>query len=453
MKYGQRIRVPWVIGCIAAHGACVESSPEDQHLNVADLAIGAEVQTTYNVHLEEAVRFTPVQPGADPVRGRARFGLAADMVSEDKAQAIFEGSSVAFGGVVVSNQRTCFTCHRGQSTWMGLPPPPLSATIDPGDALFTGIGADAPGDPDAMFNLDQLGLIKYRPNRFNPTRSQDDPFRQVFFWRKSIALLNVGFTHGFLNDARARTMFETAQGAIFSHTQDSDNRFDDLFSVEDGNDLEAFLFDQLTDPRLAALRDPSDPMYEVLVKDPFYTVPIETAAQNRGKDVFRRYCMPCHNTPNVFGNVSNVEALGNGERDVTAPPFAPSVARTFNIGVAERNRHNLRFTRNLGNGDFEPIILPLANEDGTITNLTVTFDVGLAATTARMQDVGRFKVPQLRELRHRAPYFHDNSASTIEEVVDYFNSDYYNQSADGRRYPIHLGHQQRSDLIELLQIL
>lgn len=433
--------------------ACDGSPAGSELVGSADQPLQIVNDGTYSLHLEDTVRFTPTQPGADADRGRRLFGIAADLETEDKTEALFEGPSAAFGGVVTSNQRTCFTCHRGLSTNLGLPPAPLSNTVPPSDALFTGIDADAQGDPDGMFNLDQLALIKYRPNRFNPTLPASDPFRKVFFWRKSIKLVNVGLTHGFLNDARGRTMFETDRGAVFSHTQDSDGRFDDLFTVEDGNDLEAFQFAQLSHPELAALRDPQHPLHQALIDDPFYTVSITTKAQQRGKKVFIKKCMGCHNTPNVFNNLSNVEALGNGERPPNNPPTPPSVARTFNVGVSERNAHGLRFTEDLGNGQFAPIVLPLVKLDGTVVQHTVTFDIGLAATTARYEDIGRFKVPQLRWLANNAPYFHDNSASTIEEVVDYFNSDFYNKSRDGKRYPIHLNAQQRADLIAFLQIL
>jgi hypothetical protein len=409
---------------------------------------------TYNLHLEETVRFDPIQPGADPARGRALFGLAADLETSDSSQALFQGFSRAFGGVVTSNGRSCFTCHRGvRATGLGLPPSPLSATIAPTDPLFTGLDADAQGDPDGMHNLDQLGLVKYRPHRFNQTRPASNPFQEVFAWRKSIKLVNLAFSHGFLNDARGRQMFEVDRGAVFSHTQSSDGRFDDLFSVQDGNDMQAFQFSILSDPRLAALRDPQDPMYATLVKDPFFTVPIATSAEKRGGEVFRKNCMTCHSTPNVFNNLSNVEALGGGTRPPNFPSFAPAVARTFNIGVSERNRHGLRFTHDAGGGHFTPIVIPLANEDGSTSLLTVTMDLGLGAITGRTEDVGRFKVPQLRGVKNNGPYFHDNSAFTLEEVVDYFNGDFYNSSKDGRRFPIHLDADERADLLAFLQIL
>src|SRR5262249_51083409 len=154
---------------------------------------------------------------------------------------------------------------------------------------------------------------------------------------KSIRLLNLGFAHGFLNDGRARVMFETDRGAVFSHTQESDTRFDDLFTIQNGNDMEAFQFSLLTDPRLAALRDPADPMYPVLVDNPSFTVNVQREVQRRGMEVFQRNCMTCHNTPNVFNNLDNVEPLGNGDRPVNFPSFAPPVGRMFNVGVAEMN--------------------------------------------------------------------------------------------------------------------
>jgi cytochrome c peroxidase len=217
--------------------------------------------------------------------------------------------------------------------------------------------------------------------------------------------------------------------------------------------MSAFQFGLVTDPALLALRDPSHPDFKKLVKDPFYTVNAQTKAQKRGQKVFEKKCLSCHNTPNVFNNLDNVEPLGpNHLRPVDFPVWAPSVGRTFNIGISERNKHNLRFTVQTDDG-FETVVLPLAKGDGTLVNLPVTFDVGLAATTGRYEDVGRFKVPQLRDVKNNAPYFHDNSAMTLEEVVEYFDSAAYNNSRDGKRYPIHMNWKQKKDLVEFLKIL
>ncbi len=412
-----------------------------------------------NLQLSSDIRFAGPQSSASAERGLRRFGLNPDNLDEkDASEALFGGDSLAAGGPIASNGRTCFTCHRGLVENLGMPEPPLTEdVVASSDALFTGLDADAQGDPDGMHNLVQHALFKYRPNRFNAQISQDSPFRRVFFWRKSPAVLNLAVQHGFLNDGRVRIPGEAARGAIFSHTQEGDASFIDLVEKFDGhdaaNDIEAFLLTQFTDPKLAALTDPNHHDYDELIRRPYLTVPAETPAQRRGQRVFDRYCFSCHNTPNVFGGRESVDPLAGGARPPTAMAWAPTVAQTYNIGVSERNKHNLRFTEDLGDGTFAEITLPLANEDGTVTQHTVTFDIGLAATTGRTADIGHFKTPQLRRVSENAPYFHDNSAATLEEVIDYFNSDEYNESADGQKYPIRMNAQQQADLLEFMKIL
>lgn len=412
---------------------------------------------SYNLHLEPRLRFKPLSPGANADNGRALFGLSAtDDNTEDKTHALFFGFSAVAQKTITPNSRTCFSCHRGAANNFGMGSTfPLSSRIAGNDALFTGLEADTAGDPDGMHNLDQFGLVRIRPNRFNPQRPESDPFRKVLTWRKTPQLINIAFAQSFLVDGRGRVLFEADRGAIFAHTQGGDDCFDDLFSLSQEADMEAFQFGLVSDPRLLALRDPNDPLHDTLAHDPFYTVPVHTLAQKRGQEVFKTSCMTCHSTPNVFNNLDNVEALGPDQalRPVNYPAFAPSTGRSFDIGVAEQNAHHLRFTSPDGNGGFETVVLPLARDDGSTAMLPVTFDVGLAATTARYDDVGRFKVPQLRDVKDNAPYFHDNSAATLDAVINYFNSDQYNQSKDGRRYPIHLSAQQRSDLRAFLEVL
>jgi hypothetical protein len=401
--------------------------------------------------LENTLRFSPIQPGSDADRGRRLFGLTEDLQSMDTSESLFEGFSFAAMREIESNGRACFTCHRGQDLDFGMPVPPLSDTIPLDDPIFTGLDADAQGDPDGFTNMNEHGLFVYRPGRFNPQLDDDDGLKQVFFWRKSPRMINLAFNHGFLMDGRMRVMFETARGAIFSHTQESDDRFDDLVMPQDGNDMEAFLFAQVSDERLLALRDPTHPEHEKLKSDPFYTVDIQTDEQRNGSRVFQRQCMSCHNTPNVFSNLSNIEPLGTG-RPPTDPTFGPGVGRMFNIGVSERNKHGLRFTRFTESG-FEPIVMELAAENSPPIFHTVEFDVGLAASTGRAEDLGRFKVPQLRGVSRAAPYFHDNSADTLEEAVDYHLSDFYQTSRDGSEHPIVVNSKQREDLLEFLRIL
>ena len=90
-------------------------------------------------------------------------------------------------------------------------------------------------------------------------------------------------------------------------------------------------------------------------------------------------------------------------------------------------------------------------------------DQGLIELTKRKGDMGKFRVPTLRNLAFTAPYFHDGSAATLEDVVAlYENAGRVIQTGplagDGRINPIkhplikgfRLSLQQRSDLVHFL---
>ncbi len=413
-------------------------------------------------------------------------------------------------GVIISNGRTCTTCHRPdrrdstgaliEELQLGLPhASPLTDTIPLTDKLFTGRQADDGNHPQAFDNLNLRGLVAIKPGRFNPLRSYTDPFRQVLVWRKVPRFVNTGLAIGFLNDGRMREIQETTRGAIFSHTQNFDERFDDLLRApnpffpngppdfeERPRNIAAFIETTTIDPpELKAYLNPNDPalnpacssaagskctpqdclravgvpacdLYTVLVNDPLFTVPVRTQAQRRGGQIFRAQCMVCHSTPNVFSNIEHVP--GN------PLSFPPRIGHSYDIGVAQRNKHNLDFRAfecttppvpgiQCAQKQLITVTLPLARQDGQTMNFPVTVDPGAAVATGRYEDLYRFKVPQLRRISKLGPYFHDNSAATLDEVLDYFLSNDYRKSADGKNHPIRLNPQERQDLLEFLKIL
>jgi cytochrome c peroxidase len=378
------------------------------------------------------------------VVGQRKFGFADDGVTLDSSQALFQGFSVIAGNVV-SNGRSCASCHRAGDAFFGMPAIPVTSSVAPDDPLLTGVNADAQGDPLGLPNLDQLGLVVYKPHRINPAIPENDPLRKVFFWRKSIRLVNTVFQFGFLNDGRMRELGETARGAMMTHTQEGNVRFDDLANPNTA-DIGAFIETKIDPPELKGLLDPNDPLHDQLVEDPFYTVHPSTHLEKKGQKVFEKNCMSCHNMPNVFANLEH--QIG--------PPLnlAPSYGHSLDIGVAQANFHNLEFRHyDQATQQRTPIVIPLVKVDGTVVNYTITDDIGLAASTARYEDLHRFKVPQLRRIKDLGPYFHDNSKQTLEDVVDYFNSDAYNRSADGKDHPIHLNRNEREQLLAFLRIL
>jgi cytochrome c peroxidase len=120
-------------------------------------------------------------------------------------------------------------------------------------------------------------------------------------------------------------------------------------------------------------------------------------------------CPICHDTPNV------------GNHSVKAP---------LNIGLTDPSRRTPD--------------MPLYTLRNTSTGETVqTTDPGRAMITGKWADVGKFKGPILRGLAARAPYFHNGSATTLEDVVDFYDT----------RFNIGFTAQEKADLVAFLRAL
>ncbi len=120
-------------------------------------------------------------------------------------------------------------------------------------------------------------------------------------------------------------------------------------------------------------------------------------------------CTICHDTPNV----------GNH-----------SVAMALNIGIADASRRTAD--------------LPLYTLQNKTTNEIVqTTDPGRAMVTGKWSDIGKFKGPILRALAARAPYFHDGSAASLEDAVDFYDT----------RFHVGFTDQEKADLVAFLKAL
>jgi len=85
-------------------------------------------------------------------------------------------------------------------------------------------------------------------------------------------------------------------------------------------------------------------------------------------------------------------------------------------------------------------------------------DRGLIETTHRPEDMGKFRVPTLRNIALTAPYMHDGSMATLSEVIDHYarggreirDASKPNPLVDKRIRPFTLTEQEKVDLIEFL---
>lgn len=91
---------------------------------------------------------------------------------------------------------------------------------------------------------------------------------------------------------------------------------------------------------------------------------------------------------------------------------------------------------------------------------------GLKEFTGLQEDTGRFRVPGLRNLDYTAPYMHDGSVTTLEEVIEHYNEGgrtitdgpYAGVGADNPYKnplvkPMNLTEQEKADLLAFLRSL
>lgn len=81
-------------------------------------------------------------------------------------------------------------------------------------------------------------------------------------------------------------------------------------------------------------------------------------------------------------------------------------------------------------------------------------DDGRYRLTGEDRDVGRFKTPTLRNIELTAPYMHDGSIASLEEVITLYNEGgIRHRNKDARITPLHLTKEQEADLVAFMKAL
>jgi cytochrome c peroxidase len=111
--------------------------------------------------------------------------------------------------------------------------------------------------------------------------------------------------------------------------------------------------------------------------------------------------------------------------------------------------HSVSAPLNIGVGDltssldvsYLPVITvrPNTGKKNTVT----TTDLGRALITGKWADIGKLKGPILRGLAARAPYFHNGSAASLKEVIEFYNV----------RFAMGLTDAEKADLVAFLSVL
>ncbi|HET6670498.1 MAG TPA: hypothetical protein VFH15_09720, partial [Pyrinomonadaceae bacterium] len=213
---------------------------------------------------------------------------------------------------------------------------------------------------------------------------------------------------GYQHDARFGTLQEQARGALFAHAE---------VSLEPParmlDDLAAFQETLFSSPSVELLAN------TILSGSTSFPDPDPELdeLEQQGKVVFNRACAQCHGgTLHPSGSTPEatiVRPIVRYHNIQTACPrptthgYAPCPQRL------ERNARRYRITR----------------ADGTFQFVT-TSDPGRLLLTGQPADLGVMDVTQLRGISKTAPYFHNNSAATLEEMIDHYDA-FFRRVAQG----------------------
>jgi cytochrome c peroxidase len=349
-----------------------------------------------------------------------------------------------------SNGRACADCHMPSENFQ-LSPAAAGARFErlmarrvrnpnADDPLFRPVDADdfrVNGDAASDFsNLVENGLVRVtmplplNVRLIDPATGQPSDETSVDLWRAVIPVLNVAITGpdstlpiwppgaprvpimgqdpngpnrqgGYQHDARFATLQEQARSAFHAHAEMMAEPptllLDDLAAFQQA------LFSSRRVRRLAeailsgsTFPDP-DPRLDEL--------------EQQGKAVFNRACAQCHGgTQHPSTSTPDAALVRPPVRYHSIAAACPRPATDGFSPCPPRLARNARTYQ-----------ITLAN--GTTQTVT-TSDPGRLLLTGQSGDLGVMDVTQLRGISRTAPYFHNNSAATLEEVIDHYEAQF-----------------------------
>ncbi len=153
--------------------------------------------------------------------------------------------------------------------------------------------------------------------------------------------------------------------------------------------------------------------------------------------------------------IRSLESPGNAPHDyymneIDTFATTPSQKRGLELFVSDEFKcFECHFSPTFTGDEFKNIGL----YDGQKLN-----DKGRYEASGNIEDLGKFKVPSLRNVALTAPYMHNGMFNTLEEVIDYYSNPYdFVQdpiNMDSLMIePLHFSDQQKEDLVNFLHSL
>jgi hypothetical protein len=142
----------------------------------------------------------------------------------------------------------------------------------------------------------------------------------------------------------------------------------------------------------------------------------------------------------------NITGVGGLNDDLGLPVIQGTCGTCHDTPNA--GNHSMPVPLNIGVGDpdspLDVSYLPVFRlQNKTTYEIKVTTDPGRSLITGLWKDVGKVKGPVLRGLASRAPYFHNGSARSLADVVEFYN----------KRFKVGFTDQEKAELVAFLEAL
>jgi len=299
-----------------------------------------------------------------------------------------------FGG----NGRTCLTCHSRETGTVSPQDARRRFARNPRDPLFLADGSDDGRGNGATRMLDSATVLVGISLPQNVSLADQPAARSVVLPRGIPSTLNTPALEPVLmQDGRQPDLVAQARGAIFDHAQarrmprrrelELISAFQHTPTFFSSPTMLAYAYAGIQ-PKLPAGRTQE----EIRGRRFFIDAPL-------AGDFKTGICANCHSGP----------MLNETNEFAPFPPFQRG-GRFQSAGVSEMNiaGHPLREYR-------------FQNPDGT-TTVVSSPDPGRALITGTtdFESLNAFRIPSLWGAPRTAPYFHDNSARTLEEVSEHY---------------------------------
>jgi Di-haem cytochrome c peroxidase len=336
--------------------------------------------------------------------------VEASAAAASEGQRLFDHET--FGG----NGRTCRTCHSGNHGTIDVEDVAERLRNDPSDPLFLHDGLDDFFTGTTRIAAHATILIE-RELPEGVVLIDDPSATSVVFARGVPSTVNTpALDPALMYDIRNPDLEDQASGAIARHAQPTVS--------PTAEQLAAIAKFQQTDKRFFS--SASVKAFAEVGTEP--SLPAgNTASEKRGREFFvdapwnppskKGACAFCHSGP----------MLNTANQFTTDATGAPPGWRAFDILVSPRNLMNNPVRTFAVTDPCNATIMVRSPDPGIM--ITDVYNIPMLAQFLPPREscilhpaffANMFKTPQLRGVRHTAPYFHDNSAKTLEEVMDQY---------------------------------